>query len=162
MQWCHLKIQLAQSTNAWWEVLRIILLSLLGGTNWAICGSMFGEEKLYVYAFIVSESIYLILMLFLILWQLIILVPQSAANGPQDESVAQDKVEATCENDAASNHSNGNTSCIQRNEENIDKGSDAQVSISSFMFEPEKTVVSVWSSIKYRFLYWSVLWMITW
>ena len=46
MQWCHLKIQLAQFTSAWLEVLQIILLSLLGGMNWAICGSMFGEENL--------------------------------------------------------------------------------------------------------------------
>lgn len=63
---------------------------------------------------------------------------QSTANGPQDESVAQQKIEATSENDAVSNHSNGNTACIQRNEDKIDKGSDAQVSVSDLMFETLK------------------------
>ena len=49
-------------------------------------------------------------------------------NGPQDESVAQQKVEATAENNDASIHSSGDTACIQRNKELIEKGSDAQVS----------------------------------
>lgn len=71
------------------------------------------------------------------LWQHVWRRKASAANGPQDESVAQDKVEATCENDAASNHSNGNTSCIQRNEENTDKGSDAQSSCTKPELEAE-------------------------
>ncbi|KAG5031605.1 hypothetical protein JHK82_015207 [Glycine max] len=49
-------------------------------------------------------------------------------NGPQDESVAQQKVEATAENNAASNRSSGDAACIQRNMELIEKGSDAQSS----------------------------------
>ncbi|KAJ0045723.1 hypothetical protein Pint_05171 [Pistacia integerrima] len=49
-------------------------------------------------------------------------------NVDQDESVGQQKIEATSENDAASNHSSGHVACIQRNEECIEKGSDAQVS----------------------------------
>lgn len=60
---------------------------------------------------------------------MILLFYQSAANRPQDESVAQEKVEATSENDTANNHSNGYVACVQRNMENIDKGSDAQVSV---------------------------------
>ncbi|XP_020537804.1 two-component response regulator-like APRR5 isoform X2 [Jatropha curcas] len=47
-------------------------------------------------------------------------------DGLQDESVGQDKVEATSENNAASNHSSGNMACIQQNKEFIEKGSDAQ------------------------------------
>ena len=50
-------------------------------------------------------------------------------NGLQDESVAQQKVEATAENNAASNRSSGDAACIQRNIELIEKGSDAQVSV---------------------------------
>lgn len=49
-------------------------------------------------------------------------------NGPQDESDAQQKVEATAENNAASNRSSGDAACIQRNKDLIEKGSDAQVS----------------------------------
>jgi len=52
----------------------------------------------------------------------------TGTNGPQDESVAQQKVEATAENNAASNRSSGDAACIQRNMELIEKGSDAQVS----------------------------------
>lgn len=48
-------------------------------------------------------------------------------NGPVDESVAQEKVEATAENNAAS-RSSGDAACIQKNKELIEKGSDAQVS----------------------------------
>lgn len=60
---------------------------------------------------------------------MIYFVCQSAigVNGPPDESVAQQKVEATAENDAAS-HSSGDAACIQKNKELIEKGSDAQVS----------------------------------
>lgn len=51
----------------------------------------------------------------------------ASVNAPQDESVAQQKVEATAENNAASNRSGGDAACIQRNKELIEKGSDAQV-----------------------------------
>ncbi|KAL5180972.1 DNA mismatch repair protein MSH1, mitochondrial [Glycine soja] len=51
-------------------------------------------------------------------------------NGPQDESVAQQKVEATAENNVASNHSSGDVACIQRNMELIQKGSDAQTFVA--------------------------------
>ncbi|KAH7538323.1 hypothetical protein FEM48_Zijuj03G0187400 [Ziziphus jujuba var. spinosa] len=65
------------------------------------------------------------------LWQ------HSAVNGPKGDSVAQEKVEATSENDAASNHSNGYVACVQRNDENIDKGSDAQSSCTKPEMEAE-------------------------
>lgn len=61
---------------------------------------------------------------------LILLFFQSAVNCPKDDSVSQRKVEATSENDAASNHSNGYVACVQRYDENIDKASDSQVSVS--------------------------------
>ncbi|XP_047324998.1 two-component response regulator-like APRR9 [Impatiens glandulifera] len=48
--------------------------------------------------------------------------------GPIDESVAQQKVEATADNNDASNHSSGYIASIQRNRERIEKGSDAQSS----------------------------------
>lgn len=49
------------------------------------------------------------------------------SQGPLEESVAQQKVEATAENNACSNHSSGYKACVQRNRECIEKGSDAQV-----------------------------------
>ncbi|GAV73260.1 Response_reg domain-containing protein/CCT domain-containing protein [Cephalotus follicularis] len=49
-------------------------------------------------------------------------------NVPQDESVGQQKVEATSENNAASNHSRSSMYCTQRNKGYIGKGSDAQSS----------------------------------
>ncbi|XP_057786195.1 two-component response regulator-like APRR5 [Salvia miltiorrhiza] len=52
----------------------------------------------------------------------------AAGPGPPDESVAQEKDEATAENNATSNHSSGYMSCIQRNKEGIEKGIDAQSS----------------------------------
>lgn len=58
-------------------------------------------------------------------------------NGPQDESVAQQKVEATAENNAASNRSSGDAACIQRNKELIEKGSDAQSSCTKPDLEAE-------------------------
>lgn len=39
------------------------------------------------------------------------------------------KVEATAENNASSNHSSGYMACVERDKELIEKGSDAQVSI---------------------------------
>ncbi|KAH7839495.1 hypothetical protein Vadar_005006 [Vaccinium darrowii] len=65
----------------------------------------------------------------------------SGGNGPQDESVAQQKVEATAENNEsndASNHSSGFMACIQRNRECIEKGSDAQSSCTKPELEAEK------------------------
>ncbi|KAL2540921.1 pseudo-response regulator 5 [Abeliophyllum distichum] len=47
---------------------------------------------------------------------------------PPDESIAQEKVEATAENNAVSNYSSGYMACIQMNRECIEKGSDAQSS----------------------------------
>ncbi|KAG6417346.1 hypothetical protein SASPL_119500 [Salvia splendens] len=52
----------------------------------------------------------------------------AAGPGPPDESVAQEKDEATAENNDTSNHSSGYMSCVQRNKEGIEKGSDAQSS----------------------------------
>lgn len=48
--------------------------------------------------------------------------------GPPDESVAQQKVEATAENNAISNYSSDYMACIQKNRECFEKGSDAQSS----------------------------------
>ena len=57
-----------------------------------------------------------------------------SGNGPQDESVAQQKVEATSENNPTSNHSSDHVACIQKNkEEELNKVSDAQVSVSHFL-----------------------------
>ncbi|CAL0305382.1 unnamed protein product [Lupinus luteus] len=58
-------------------------------------------------------------------------------NGPQDESTAQQKVEATAENNATSNHSSGDAAFIQRNKELIEKGSDAQSSCTKPDLEAE-------------------------
>ncbi|KAK6936615.1 Signal transduction response regulator, receiver domain, partial [Dillenia turbinata] len=69
---------------------------------------------------------------------------QSSSNGqqgPQDESVAQQKVEATAENDAGSNHSSDYMPCVQRNNEGIEKGSDAQSSCSKPEMEAESAYV---------------------
>ncbi|XP_073297702.1 two-component response regulator-like APRR5 [Primulina huaijiensis] len=63
----------------------------------------------------------------------------SAANEVPDESVAQQKVEATAENKANSNHSSDFVVCIQRNRECIDKGSDAQSSCTKPESDAEKT-----------------------
>ncbi|XP_028790773.1 two-component response regulator-like PRR95 isoform X2 [Neltuma alba] len=57
-------------------------------------------------------------------------------NGLQDEGVAQQKVEATAENNAAS-RSSGDAACIQKNKELIEKGSDAQSSCTKPDLEAE-------------------------
>ncbi|XP_052187474.1 two-component response regulator-like APRR9 [Diospyros lotus] len=62
----------------------------------------------------------------------------SGGHGPQDGSVAQQKVEATAENNAASNHSSGSMACIQRNRECIEKGTDAQSSCTKPDLEADK------------------------
>ncbi|GMP70745.1 hypothetical protein CsSME_00029464 [Camellia sinensis var. sinensis] len=59
-------------------------------------------------------------------------------HGPQDDSVAQEKVEATAENNATSNHSSGYMACVQRNRECIEKGSDAQSSCTKPDSEAER------------------------
>ncbi|KAI4338047.1 hypothetical protein L6164_016401 [Bauhinia variegata] len=63
------------------------------------------------------------------------------ANGPQDESVLQQKVEATAENNATSSRSSGDAACIQRNKELIEKGSDAQSSCTKPDLEAESAPV---------------------
>ncbi|KAL3521715.1 hypothetical protein ACH5RR_019864 [Cinchona calisaya] len=52
----------------------------------------------------------------------------SAGQGPPDESVAQQKVEVTAENNDISNYSSDYMACIQKNRESFEKGSDAQSS----------------------------------
>ncbi|XP_065861447.1 two-component response regulator-like APRR9 [Euphorbia lathyris] len=52
----------------------------------------------------------------------------AGANSPHDDSVGQGKVEATSENNTASNYSSRGIGLIQNNKECIDKGSDAQSS----------------------------------
>lgn len=59
----------------------------------------------------------------------------AGGNGPQDESVGQDKIEATSENSPASNHASGEMASIQRSKGQTEKGSDAQVSTLSYMRE---------------------------
>ncbi|KAL9312799.1 hypothetical protein ACSQ67_018251 [Phaseolus vulgaris] len=73
------------------------------------------------------------------LWQHVWRRQSSATgtNGPQDESVAQQKIEATAENNAASNRSSGDAACIQINMELIEKGSDAQSSCTKPDLEAE-------------------------
>lgn len=60
-----------------------------------------------------------------------------SGNGPQDESVAQQKVEATSENNPTSNHSSDHVACIQKNKEALNKVSDAQSSCSKPDLEAE-------------------------
>lgn len=62
-------------------------------------------------------------------------------NNPQDESVAQQTEEATSENNAASNHSRGQMACRQRNNEQIEKGSDTQSSCTKPELEVESAPV---------------------
>ncbi|GLT26658.1 hypothetical protein SLA2020_017080 [Shorea laevis] len=57
------------------------------------------------------------------LWQHSIII---GGDFPQDESVGEQKAEATSENDAASNHASGYMACVPRNDETLEKGSDAQ------------------------------------
>ncbi|KAL8234197.1 hypothetical protein R6Q59_020297 [Mikania micrantha] len=59
-------------------------------------------------------------------------------NGNQEESDAQQKVEATAENNATSNRSSGYMACIKRNRECIEKGSDAQSSCTKPDMEPDE------------------------
>ncbi|KAK6262576.1 hypothetical protein QUC31_008392 [Theobroma cacao] len=63
---------------------------------------------------------------------------------PQDESVGQKKVEATSENNAASNHSSGCLANFQRTKEQTEKGSDAQ-----FADNPIASLDFSWSSQKW-------------
>ncbi|KAA8533529.1 hypothetical protein F0562_031037 [Nyssa sinensis] len=74
------------------------------------------------------------------LWQHVWRRKTSTAGGNvrQDESVAQQKVEATAENNVASNHSSGYMACIQRNREHIEKGCDAQSSCTKPDLEAER------------------------
>ncbi|PSS32282.1 Two-component response regulator-like [Actinidia chinensis var. chinensis] len=62
----------------------------------------------------------------------------SGGHGPQNESVAQQKAEATAENNATSNHSSGFRACVERNRECIEKGSDAQSSCTKPDLESER------------------------
>lgn len=57
--------------------------------------------------------------------------------GPQDESVAQRKLEATAENDATSDHSSSSKACAARQDQSIKKGSDAQSSCGQLHLEAE-------------------------
>ncbi|XP_020413347.1 two-component response regulator-like APRR5 isoform X2 [Prunus persica] len=60
-----------------------------------------------------------------------------------DESVGQQKNEATSENDAASNHSSGCGASVQRNKENMEKGTDSQSSCTKPDFETESAPVDM-------------------
>ncbi|XVF10182.1 hypothetical protein REPUB_Repub07fG0160700 [Reevesia pubescens] len=66
-------------------------------------------------------------------------------NSLQDESVGQKKVEATSENNAASNHSSGCLAGVQRNKEQ-EKGSDAQSSCTKPDMEAESAHMEVEST----------------
>ncbi|XP_061956715.1 two-component response regulator-like APRR5 isoform X3 [Populus nigra] len=63
----------------------------------------------------------------------------AGGNGPQDESVGQDKIEATSENSPASNHASGEMASIQRSKGQTEKGSDAQSSCTRPDLEAEST-----------------------
>ncbi|KAJ7959435.1 Two-component response regulator-like [Quillaja saponaria] len=63
------------------------------------------------------------------------------SNGTQDESDAQQKIEATAENNAPNTHSSGDMESIQRNKELIEKGSDAQSSSTKPELEVESAPV---------------------
>lgn len=56
------------------------------------------------------------------------LYQSSVDNHLQNENTAQPNVEASSENNAASNHSS-DRACSQRNKEYVEKGSEAQVSV---------------------------------
>lgn len=71
----------------------------------------------------------------------------AGVNNPQDESVAQQKDEATSENNAASNHSSGQLACRQRNNEQIENGSDTQVSVSNLVCKLSNAFIGAWDSI---------------
>ncbi|XP_022722776.1 two-component response regulator-like APRR5 [Durio zibethinus] len=58
-------------------------------------------------------------------------------NTPHDESIGQKNVEATSENNAASNHSCGCLAGVQRNKEQAEKGSDAESSCTKSNTEAE-------------------------
>ncbi|XP_071721791.1 two-component response regulator-like APRR5 [Rutidosis leptorrhynchoides] len=60
-----------------------------------------------------------------------------AGSAPQDESIGQQKVEATAENNAASDRASGSMDCIQRNNDCLEKGSDAQSSCTKPDMETE-------------------------
>ncbi|KAK8686484.1 hypothetical protein V6N13_125509 [Hibiscus sabdariffa] len=60
-------------------------------------------------------------------------------SSPQDESVGQKQVEASSENAAASNHSIGCLTGVQKNKEQTEKGSDAQSSCTKPDMEAEST-----------------------
>ncbi|KAF1865285.1 hypothetical protein Lal_00004659 [Lupinus albus] len=66
-------------------------------------------------------------------------------SGPKEESTgtAQQKVEATAENNATSNRSSGDAACIQRNKELIEKGSDAQSSCARPDLEAESGRIDI-------------------
>ena len=54
-------------------------------------------------------------------------IEATAENNATSNHSSQQKIEATAENNAASNHSSGYRACVQRNRECIEKGTDAQV-----------------------------------
>ncbi|KAI5347283.1 PREDICTED: two-component response regulator [Prunus dulcis] len=77
------------------------------------------------------------------LWQHVWRRQSLTRNCPQDESVGQQKNEATSENDAASNHSSGCGPSVQRNKENMEKGTDSQSSCTKPDFETESAPVDM-------------------
>ncbi|KAF8042798.1 hypothetical protein BT93_A1199 [Corymbia citriodora subsp. variegata] len=65
----------------------------------------------------------------------------ASASGREDETNALQKVEATAENNAASNHSSGYMACVERDRALIEKGSDAQSSCTKPDLEAEITEI---------------------
>ncbi|KAI3417844.1 uncharacterized protein J3R85_014105 [Psidium guajava] len=65
----------------------------------------------------------------------------ASASGREDETNALQKVEATAENNASSNHSSGYMACVERGKELIEKGSDAQSSCTKPDLEAEITEI---------------------
>ncbi|KAL2921645.1 Two-component response regulator-like APRR5 [Bienertia sinuspersici] len=66
--------------------------------------------------------------------------------GPQDESVAQEKLEATAENNATSDHSSSSKTCAPRQDPCIKKGSDAQSSCGKQDLEAERSGTAAFNS----------------
>ncbi|KAK9672353.1 hypothetical protein RND81_12G095200 [Saponaria officinalis] len=60
-------------------------------------------------------------------------------HGPQDESIAEEKLEATAENNATSDHSSGSKACARIRDDCLQKGSDAQSSCGKRDLEAESS-----------------------
>ncbi|KAL1565483.1 two-component response regulator-like APRR5 isoform X4 [Salvia divinorum] len=65
-------------------------------------------------------------------------IEATAENNATSNHSSQQKIEATAENNASSNHSSGYRACVQRNRECIEKGTDAQSSCTKPELETDE------------------------